>query len=168
MPIREGKLLNELIKDCITYHLTENEALEYIEKRFGKKISRASYHRRKAIIKSDNSTQLWISHFTRVGFVQSHISHLETINKIRNELLHQLSAEINKPNRDEDKILKIIDRIMESTKLLVALDMGSPIIAEIKAKLEQKLPEQGQEQELVPSLDPGTEQQKKRKKKRIV
>lgn len=53
--------------------------------------------------------------------------------------MHQLEKEINNTiNRNEDKILKIIDRIMEATKLLVALDMGSPIIAEIKAKLEQK------------------------------
>jgi hypothetical protein len=71
--------------------------------------------------------------------------------------MHQLEKEINNTiNRNEDKILKIIDRIMEATKLLVALDMGSPIIAEIKAKLEQK-----DKQQL-----PADSAEQKRKKKR--
>jgi hypothetical protein len=156
--MRENKLLNELVKDCITYKLTETEAIKYIELRYGKNISVRSYKRRKALIKSDTSTQLWLNHFTRVGFVKSHIEHLETINKIRNELMHQFSIEINKPNRDEDKILKIIDRIMEATKLLVGLDMGSPIIAEIKAKLEQKVPAEAAHNEQL------LKQRKKRKK----
>lgn len=30
----ERKFLNELVMDCITYRLTEKEALEYIETRF--------------------------------------------------------------------------------------------------------------------------------------
>jgi hypothetical protein len=154
----DKKLLNELVKDCITYKLTESEALQYIELRYGKKISVRSYKRRKAFVKSDTSTQLWLNHFTRVGFVKSHQGHLNSINKIRDELMHQLEKEIsNKNNRDEDKILKIIDRIMEATKLLVGLDMGSPIIAEIKAKLEQKLPENPR----------AIETDKKKKKKRI-
>ena len=135
MSERDNRLLNELIKDCITYKLTEAEGLKYIELRYGKKISVTSYNRRKAHVKSDRSTQLWLNHFTRIGFVQSHQSHLETINKILNELMHQLEKEISLKNRNEDKILKIIDRIMEATKLLVGLDMGSPIIAAIKAKL---------------------------------
>jgi len=52
--------------------------------------------------------------------------------------MHQLQKEISKPNRDERKILALKDSIMESTKLLVELDMGTPIISAIKTKLESK------------------------------
>ena len=33
------KLLDKLVSDCITYRLTEREALQYIEKEYGKSIS---------------------------------------------------------------------------------------------------------------------------------
>ena len=107
--------------------------------RYGKKISLESYERRKAFVKSDTSTNLWLNHFTRIGFVKLHQGHLDSINKIRDELMHQLEKEISMKNRNEDKILKIIDkRIMEATKQLVGLDMGSPIIAEIKDETRTK------------------------------
>ena len=53
----ESKFLTELVKDCITYRLTENESLEYIEKRF-KRISLSSYTLRKANVLSDESTDV--------------------------------------------------------------------------------------------------------------
>jgi hypothetical protein len=158
--MRDSKFLNELVKDCITYKLTESEAVKYIELRCGKKISITSYNRRKAFVKSDSSTQLWLHHFTRIGFVKSHIAHLETINKIRDDSMRQLEKEISKSNRHERKILAIKESIMEATKLLVGLDMGSPIIAEIKAKLEQKeRPVEAATNELLPV--------NKKKKKKI-
>lgn len=134
----DNKLLNELVKDCITYKLTETEALEYIQKRYGKKISIASYKRRKALFKSDLSTQIWLNDFTRIGYVINHRQHMERINKICDDSMHQLQKEISKPNRDERKIIALKVSIMESTKLLVELDMGTPIISAIKTKLEKK------------------------------
>jgi hypothetical protein len=43
----ETKFLNELVKDCVTYRLEVQEALEYVETKF-KQISLTSYKRRKA------------------------------------------------------------------------------------------------------------------------
>jgi hypothetical protein len=65
----ENKLLNELVKDCITYRLTETEALDYIKARYDNEISLASYKRRKALFRSDLSTQVWLNDFTRIGYV---------------------------------------------------------------------------------------------------
>ena len=132
----DNKLLDELVKDCITYKLTETEALEYIQKRYGKKISIASYKRRKALFKSDLSTQIWLNDFTRIGYVINHRQHMERINKICDDSMHQLQKEISKPKRDERKILTLKDSVMESTKLLVELDMGTPVLSAIKTKLE--------------------------------
>ena len=133
----DNKLINELVKDCITYKLAETEALDYIKIRYGK-ISIASYKRRKALFKSDLSTNIWLNNFTRIGYVINHRQHMERINKICDDSMHQLQKEINKPNRDERKILALKDSIMESTKLLVELDMGTPIISAIKTKIESK------------------------------
>jgi hypothetical protein len=44
----DNKLLNELVKDCIVYRLTETEALKYIEMRYGSKLGLRTYKVRKA------------------------------------------------------------------------------------------------------------------------
>ena len=51
----ENKLLNELVKDCITYRLDEKEGLQYIEIRF-KQISLSSYKHRKAKVLSEDAS----------------------------------------------------------------------------------------------------------------
>lgn len=56
----ENKFLNELVKDCITYRLTETESLDYIKTRFHV-ISLSSYKLRKANILSDKSTEVWLN-----------------------------------------------------------------------------------------------------------
>jgi hypothetical protein len=133
----ENKFLNELIKDCITFRLDESEAQEYIKTRF-KEISLASYKRRKANVLSEGSIQVWLNNYTRIGFVSNHKQDIETISKIRDDSVHQLQIEISKPIRDENKILRIKENINETTKLLAELNLGTPIISAIKAKLQEQ------------------------------
>jgi hypothetical protein len=134
--LTESKFLNELVKDCITYRLTENEALKYIEIRF-KKISISSYTSRKAHVLNDKSTNVWLNHFTRIGFVASHKIHLENIQRLQNDSLRRLFIEQNQKIRNERLILQLKNDIRENTKLLSELSLGTPIIAEIKAKMQQ-------------------------------
>jgi len=133
-----NRFLNSLVQDCITYGLTEAESLKYIQTRYGKLISRASFTRRKANISSDRSTDVWLSHFTRIGFVKNHQQDIETIRRLRDDSMRQLIIETNRQNRDEYKILKLKDNIIETTKLLSELNLGTPIISSIKAKLSEK------------------------------
>jgi hypothetical protein len=134
----DSKLLNELIKDCITYKLSESEAVEYIRHRYGKSIATITYKHRKAQILSDESTNIWLNNFTRIGFVKNHQADIETIEKIRDDSIHQLQIEIAKDPRDEYKILKLKQDIRDDTQLLSELNLGTPIISAIKAKLESK------------------------------
>jgi hypothetical protein len=82
----ENKFLNELVLDCITYRLEERDALEFIRIRF-KEISESSYKQRKAHVLSDESTQIWLNHFTRIGFVQHHKEQIEVIQKMQADSL---------------------------------------------------------------------------------
>ena len=70
----ENKFLNELIKDCIPYRLSEQEALQYIGIRFHK-ISESSYKQRKAKVLCEESTQVWLNHFTIALSVGNHLHH---------------------------------------------------------------------------------------------
>jgi len=133
----ESKFLTELVKDCITYKLTEPEALEYIERRF-KKISISSYTFKKANVLNDKSTNIWLNNFTRIGFVLNHKQHIENIQKIQDDSLHQFFLETSKEKRDERMIFQLKQDIRESTQLLSELNLGTPIISAIKAKLETR------------------------------
>lgn len=135
----ESKFLNSLVLDCITFKLSIKESLEYIRVRYGKPVSKASYEKRKTNLSSDKSTETWLHNFTRIGYVKNHQQDIETIRKIRDDSLRQFFIETLKPNKDRDeyKILKLKDNIIETTKLLSELNLGTPIISAIKAKLEQ-------------------------------
>ena len=137
MPLTESenKLLNELVKDCITYRLEEKEALQYIAIRF-KQVSLSSYKHRKAKVLSEDANQIWLNHFTRIGFVQHHKEQIETIQKIQDDSLRQVFIETNRSNRNENMILRLKNDIRENTKLLSELGLGTPIISAIKAKMQ--------------------------------
>jgi hypothetical protein len=132
----ENKLLTELVKDCITYRLEEKEVLQYISVRGVKPISLSSYKHRKAKVLSEDANQMWLNHFTRIGFVQHHKEQIETIQKIQDDSLRQVFIETNRNNRNENMILRLKNDIRENAKLLSELGLGTPIISAIKAKMQ--------------------------------
>jgi hypothetical protein len=117
------------------FRLTETEALEYIEHRF-REISLSSYKSRKSKINNDKSTEIWLNHFTRVGFVTNHKKHIEYIRSILDDSLRQFFIEKNKKNRDEKKLQNLKNDIRENTKLLSELNLGTPVISAIKSRIE--------------------------------
>ena len=129
----EDKFLEELVKDCMTYRLSEKEALQYIESRF-KRISEASYKLKKAHILSDNSIQLWLDYFSRMDFVQHHKKQLEDAQRIQDHSLRHLVTEISRNMPDQYLILKLKHDIRENIRLLTDLGLGTPIISAIKEK----------------------------------
>ena len=134
----QDTFLNELIKDCITYRLEEQEALKYIEIRFKQPVSLSTYKHRKARVIGEDSTQIWLNHFTRIGFVQHHKNQIEIIEAIQKDSIRQFFAETNRTNRDEDIIKSLKSDIRENTKLLSELGLGTPIISAIKAKMNEE------------------------------
>ena len=132
----ENKFLNELVKDCVLYRLTEQEALEYIKFRY-KAISLSAYKLRKGKVSSEQSTEIWMNHFTRVGFVTHHKEQIDIIQTIQNDSLKQLHIERNKEDRNEAIIFRLKDDIRENAKVLSEFSLGTPIIAAIKKKLEE-------------------------------
>lgn len=86
---------------------------------------------------SEESTQVWLNYFTRIGFVKHHKEQIEYIERLQNNSMRQFFAESIKQNRNEDKILKIKQDIRDNVKLLSELGLGTPIISAIKAKLEE-------------------------------
>jgi hypothetical protein len=133
----ENVFLNELVKDCITYRLSEKEAIQYIEKRF-KHISLSSYKHRKARLLNGDKSKIWLEYFTRIGFVQHHRIQMDNALKIQDDSMHRLFELVeNRDKYDDDKILKLKHYIRENIKLLSELGLGTSIVSAIKFKLDQ-------------------------------
>lgn len=103
-----------------------------------KKISLAAYKHRKAHVLSDNHTQIWLDHFTRVGFVSNHKKQMDYIQRNQNDSIYQLFIEQNRECRNEGIILRIKQDIRENIMMLSQFNLGTPIISALKARLESK------------------------------
>src|ERR671931_2135945 len=131
--------LLEAVRDCITYSLTEREALAYIKNRTGDELSTRHYYRIKSFVQSEPSTQLWLSQFTKLGFVTEHRKHIDEVNKARSEMWRMILEEHSKTDEEQDKqlIAKLYSQIQENVKLASALNLGTPVVAQIKAMVDK-------------------------------
>src|SRR5919198_4082855 len=131
--------LLEAVRDCVTYSLTEREALAYIKNRTGGELKRRNYYRIKSFVQSEPSTQLWLSQFTKLGFVTEHRKHIDEVNKARSEMWRMILEEKSKPDIEQDKnlIAKLYSQIEDNLRLASALNLGTPVIAQIKAMVDK-------------------------------
>src|ERR671930_1123276 len=132
--------LLEAVRDCVTYSLTEREALAYIKNRTGgEELSTRHYYRIKNFVQSEASTQLWLSQFTKLGFVTEHRKHIDEVNKARAEMWRMILKEQIRPAEQQDKFLiaKLYSQIQENIKLASALNLGTPVVAQIKAMVDK-------------------------------
>ena len=130
--------LVEAVRDCVTYSLTEREALAYIKNRTGDELNRRNYYRIKSFVQSDPSTQLWLSQFTKLGFVTEHRKHIDEVNKARSELWRMILVEQSKPDEEQNKLItKLYSQIQGNIKLASALNLGTPVVAQIKAMVDK-------------------------------
>ncbi|HEX9320125.1 MAG TPA: hypothetical protein VF884_14420 [Nitrososphaeraceae archaeon] len=132
----EDRFLNELVADCVTYNLREKEALEYIDKRFGRPIKPRSYQLRKANLLSENTAKVWLQWFTRIGFVQNHKEQMEIIRKILGHSLGEYDEERAKEKPDVYILTKLTKDIRANVRLLCELGLGTSIIAAIKERID--------------------------------
>jgi hypothetical protein len=135
---KENELLNVLVSDCVNYGLSENEALVYIKTRLGREISADAYYRRKKSINSGEYANEWINYFSKIGFVVKHKQIIEIVEKMQQDTLKDYLIENSKSYeiRNKNELSKLRYEIRESAKLLQELYLGTPIIAQIKAKIE--------------------------------
>ena len=136
--LKENKILDALVADSVNYGFSEKEALSYIEIRLGREISAETYYRRKKKIDSGDHAKEWLNYFTKIGFVVKHQEIIKTIEMIQKDTIRDYLMENSKSleTRNKNEISKLRYEIRENSKLMQELSLGTPIIAQIKAKIE--------------------------------
>jgi hypothetical protein len=136
---KDNKALTILVEDCILYGFSEKESMEYINKRFGKAISLSVYYTRKRNIEAGKQADQWLTYFTKTGFLVHHKQLLDSINMIQQDNFKRLVKELEKPYEIQDdlKILAIKRDIRENVKTLAELGTSTPIVSQVKKKIEE-------------------------------
>ena len=138
----ENEIINSLVADCVNYGFTEKESLSYIKARLGgKEISAETYYRRKKNIDSGNYANEWLNYFSKIGFVVKHKQIIEVVEKMQQDTLKDYFVENNKSFeiRNKNEVSKLRYEIRENCKLMQELSLGTPIIAQIKAKIDRNV-----------------------------
>jgi histone H3/H4 len=136
---KDNKALTILVEDCLLYGFTERESMEYINKRFGKQISLSVYYTRKRNIEAGKQADQWLTYFTKAGFLIHHKQLLDSMNLIQQDNFKRLVRELDKPyeEQNEIKILTIKREIRENVKTLAELGTSTPIVSQVKKKIQE-------------------------------
>ena len=136
---KDQKAINQLIADCDMYSLNEKESLEYIKQRLGRPISGRTYRRYKTNLNNDEMTQTWIDQYAKVGFLTTYKNIFDVIEIIQKDTLRDYFTENSKPYEEKNhvRIQTYRNNLRENSKLLTELSEASPIIAQIKARIDR-------------------------------
>ena len=137
---KDKQAVQALINDCVNYGFSQNESLAYVKARFGKEISVGTYYKFKKNIDNGTYSQQWLNYFTRIGFVIKHQQIIEVIEMVQKDTIRDYLIEQNQTGEDRSQfnVRSLRTDIRENAKLLQELTLGTPIIAQIKAKLDQR------------------------------
>jgi hypothetical protein len=136
---RDQQVINQLIVDCNIYSLNEKESLQYIRQRLGRSISGRTYRRYRQALNNDEITQSWINQYAKVGFLTTYKEIFDVIDIIQKDTLRDYLAENSKPYEEKNhaRIQTYRNSLRENSKLLSDLSAASPIIAQIKARIDR-------------------------------
>ncbi len=130
---------HQLAKDCITYRLSDDESVQYVRKYTGQEISLAWIAKAKAEVRKNRNINSWLADHARVGFAETHRQLMDEMALVQKRMLTEFLA-----CTDEDRTIKLSSEIRENNKRISELNIGLPVIAQIKAKMELT-PEKPQE-----------------------
>lgn len=129
-------VLHNLITDCMTYRLTEEESLEYIAIRY-KKISKRHYYRIKKQLNSDEELQRFFDHHTRIGFIIDHKKRRDEIESVLEQLMRRLLELATQKITNYLALTRLSEAIISANKRAEEISLSNPIISKIKIEIEQ-------------------------------
>jgi hypothetical protein len=86
MSARDRKILEELVRDCMLYGLSEQESMDYVKRRsVGIRISRSNFYAIKGRISQneENTLQERLTNHARVGFAVQHFKIMDQIEYVQ-------------------------------------------------------------------------------------
>lgn len=136
--------LEQLVMDCDRFGFNEEESLNYIQSRTGERgIARSRYYAIKKKL-SENQSSVYrdrMAYQTKIGIIMNHFKRIEEIEYLQAILLKTLHFETSKPKENQSLfgISKIASNLVTNTRLLVEMNVSSPIVDQIKQEIDKAL-----------------------------
>lgn len=139
---RDRNVFRQLLKDCITYDLNENESILYIRKRTGRrKISRSEYYKMKKEISENEEeiAQVRLTEHARIGFALKHFEIMDGIELTLRILFRSLNEESMKPidKRNLFSLNRIATTILQYAGFLRQLNVDTPFVKRAKVEIDK-------------------------------
>jgi hypothetical protein len=155
---RDRKILEELVRDCMLYGLSEQESLDYVQKRAaGIRISRSNFYAIKGRISQneENTLQERLANHSRVGFAVQHFKIIDQIEDLQKILFQTLMEESSKPSKRKNlfAISRVASNILDNAQALRILNIDEPFVAAYKARVDElKEYKRLEEQKIMPRV----------------
>jgi hypothetical protein len=131
-------MLIQCIVDCDLFGLSDKEGMKYVEEKTGRSISLTSYQRYKKLALNENTSNAWIDHFARIGFVDHYRKRMNEMETLQKNIYRQLNLELSKKPEEQNKkyIIALSSEIRQNNIHLCQLGIGIPVISKMKEKID--------------------------------
>jgi DNA-directed RNA polymerase subunit L len=132
---REKQMMISLINDYSLIGTNDDEIIQMLSEKLGKKISETTFYRLKKEAKAKRGdSEQWLDYYARYQFVEFYRKRIEEIELVQRKLLKILIEETDKQAEKQDKTLinHLAKTIADNSKVLAEFGMAPPFVSKIK------------------------------------
>ncbi len=135
----EKRLLISLINDYSLFGATDNEAVQMLSEKIGKKISETTFYRlKKESVKKRGESEQWLDYYAKYQFVEFYRKRMEELELVQRQLLKALMEETGKNEKQDKSIINQLSKtISDNSKVLGDFGMCPPVLSRIKSVLSE-------------------------------
>ena len=128
----EKQLLISLIDDYSLFGATDNEIIQILSEKIGKKISETLLYRlKKDAVKKRGEAEHWIDYFVKYQYIKFYRKRIEELEFVQRTLLQALVEEKDQM-KNKSLINQLSKTIAENTKVLGSFGLAPPILSKMK------------------------------------
>jgi hypothetical protein len=131
----EKQLLISLINDYSLFGATDNEVIQMLSTKIGKKISETLFYRLKKEVKAKRKdSEEWLDNYAKYQFIEFYRKRIDELEYVQRNLLKILASETEKEEEKQDKTIinQLSKTIAESSKVLAEFGISPPVVAHMK------------------------------------
>ena len=130
----EKQLLISLINDYSLFRAHDEEIIQMLSKKIGKKISETLFYRlKKESIKRRGDSDQWLDSFARYQYVEYYRKRIDELEYVQSTLLKLLIEEKEEKEQQNKTLINQLSKtIADNTKILAEFGYAPPLLSKIK------------------------------------
>jgi len=136
----EKQLLISLINDYSLFGGTDNEIIQMLSVKIGKKISETLFYRlKKEAVKQRGESEAWLDNYAKYQYIEYYRNRMEELELVQKKLLKLLIEETEKEDLQKDKsmINHLAKTLADNSKVLFDFGVAPPVLSYIKSVISE-------------------------------